>query len=295
VGRGKSLLMDLFFKYCDVPKKRIHFHEYMIMVHQKLHKLRQSNPELKDPIKHIAKELSKECKLLCFDEFQVADVADAMILERLFRCLFEYKTIIVTTSNRHPKALYEGGIQREKYLDFVNYMSEKMLILELAGKHDYRKDFISELKDTYIYPITPKNDQKIKELFLEITSHTKSYSYEFQNMGRDIIIKTTASSTAIIDFNEFCINNYATSDYQLIAKKFSTIFFTNIPKLSLDEINHLKRFSNFIDILYEYKCNVIFYADCIADKIYKTQKHSFEFERIISRISEMQTKKYIQS
>lgn len=293
VGRGKSLLMDLFFKHCDVNKKRIHFHEYMINIHKSLHQLRKTQPTLKDPLKYIAKEFSKKFQLLCFDEFQVVDVADAMILERLFRCLFHYKVVIVTTSNRHPKDLYQGGIQREKYLDFVNYINNNMQILALLGQHDYRKDFISHLNKTYIYPVNAHNNKKIAELFHTVTANTKTYNYKFKNMGRNIIIDKVASSTAMIDFNEFCIKHYTTSDYQIIAQNFNTIFFINIPKLSIEEINYLKRFSNFIDILYEYKCNVIFYAKCKADEIYQNKKHSFEFQRILSRISEMQTSKYI--
>ena len=172
--------------------------------------------------------------------------------------------------------------------------SQNVLTTRTENEHDYRREFISELNDTYFFPINSDNDKKIKELFKEITSNTKPYSHEFKNMGRIITIEIAASSTAIIDFNEFCKQNYATSDYKLIADNFKTIFLTNIPKLSLDEINYLKRFSNFIDILYEYKCNVIFYAECEASNIYISKKHSFEFGRIISRISEMQTKKYIQ-
>lgn len=285
VGRGKSLLMDLFYKYCHVSKKRIHFHEYLISIHKKLHLLKKSTKKLKDPLKYIAKEFAKKYQLLCFDEFHVTDVADAMILEQLFRYLFTYNVTIVTTSNRHPKDLYEGGIQREKYLDFVNYITEKMLITELSGIYDYRSQFIAHLNSNYIYPINKQNDKKIADIFAKITSNSKVSSHEFQYLGRKITIAKAASSTAIIDFKEFCIKNYSIHDYQIIAQNFSTIFLTNIPKLSQDELDQVKRFSNLIDIIYDYKINVIFYADCPVQEIYTGKKTSFEFERVISRIN----------
>jgi cell division protein ZapE len=291
VGRGKSLLMDLFFEHCNITKKRIHFHEYLISVHKELHILRKTKPNLKDPLKHIAKKFAKSFSLLCFDEFHVTDVADAMILEHLFRYLFKYKVIIVTTSNRHPKELYEGGIQREKYLEFVTYLTSKMLITKLLAKCDYRSKFIANLDSNYIYPINKINDKKIANLFAQLTSNSKISNHEFTHMGRVIMINQAASSTAIINFEEFCIKNYSVNDYQIIAQNFSTIFLINIPKLSFDQLDQLKRFSNLIDIFYDYKTNIIFYAECKIEDIYTQKKGGFEFNRIISRIKELQAKK----
>ena len=288
VGRGKSMLMDLFFNHINLPKKRIHFHQYMIIIHRSLHNLRKTHPKLTDPLKYLAKEFAQKYQILCFDEFHVNDIADAMILERLFRHLFHYKITIVTTSNRHPKDLYQGGIQREKYIDFVNYINRKMIILELAGNCDYRQRFFNNLQERYIYPFSSENYSKIQDLFHVMTSNSKISSHIFKNMGREIMLKETASSTALIKFDDFCNQNFNNSDYHLIAENFSTIFLTHIPQLSADDSNQLKRFSNLIDILYEHGCNVVFYAACPIEKLYLGSKYKFEFQRIISRIKEMQ-------
>ena len=287
VGRGKSMLMDLFYESINIPKLRIHFHEFMSLTHRELHKIRKSLGGVEDPLKLVAKTFSKKAKILCFDEFQVTEVADAMILERLFKHLFYYGVFVVTTSNRHPENLYEGGIQREKYLEFVNYMQEQMLICELAGDCDYRIMKISSLKEKYFYPNNKDNIQKIENLCNELTGNSKMGEHILYNLGRKIIIKEAASNVAKIDFNEFCKGDYSVDDYREIAENFSTIFFINIPKLKSDEQNYLKRLINFIDICYDKKISVIFLSEVAIEGIYKEKKGGFEFQRTISRITEM--------
>jgi len=293
VGRGKSLVMDLFYSITKCKKKRVHFHEFMSDIHRELHELRKTKPGLEDPLNFIAKSYSKKYQLLCFDEFQVTDVADAMILERLFRSLFDYKVIIVTTSNRHPDNLYKGGLQRDKYLEFVQYIIEKMDITELKGKEDYRSIQISNMEQTYFYPLSQDNHFKIINLFEELTSHSTASLHIVKNLGRDLAIAQAASSTAIIDFDEFCKKPYSASDYQAIAKEFSTIFLINIPVI--EDRNEAKRFVNFIDVMYDKHINLIFLAEVEAKNIYPKGDGKFEFERTISRITEMQSSRYIEA
>ncbi len=287
VGRGKSFLMQLFYDNCNCPKKRIHFHEFMSEIHRKLHHLRKTKPNLSDPLKTIAHAYAKEIKLLCFDEFQVTDVADAMILERLFRLLFKHKIFIVTTSNRHPSELYLGGLQREKYLEFVEFLTSKLAIFSLDGQQDYRHLKVANLAKKYLYPLNKKNQQKISEIFADLTGNSKTSEHPIKVLGREIIIKEAASSCAYIDFNEFCKKPYASNDFQAIANEFSTIFITNIPKLSSNERDYAKRFVNLIDIIYDKQLDVIFYADCLPEEIYQSGKGKFEFARTVSRITEL--------
>ncbi|MBT4878328.1 MAG: cell division protein ZapE [Alphaproteobacteria bacterium] len=291
VGRGKSLIMDLFFNKSQCKKKRIHFHEMMIDIHHNLHSIRKHRVKIKNPLQEIAKNYAKQYQLICFDEFQVTDVADAMILEQLFRYFFKYNIIIVSTSNRHPDNLYKGGLQREKYLEFVDFIKSKLEIYQLKGNKDFRVEQIAHLSKTYFYPNNNYNLNKIKHICDNLTGHSKLAEHVFKNMGRNIIISEAASSTAIIDFDEFCRKNYAASDYKIICTNFSTLFFINIPQI--DDRNEAKRFMSFIDIIYDLKINVIFLAETEVKQIYKERDGSFEFQRCISRIIEMQSENYI--
>ncbi len=287
VGRGKSFIMDLFFLKINVPKKRIHFHEFLADIHTELHNLRKKKPSLKDPLKIIAKKYAKNFSVLCFDEFQITDVADAMILQGIFSFLFHYKMVIITTSNRHPKDLYKGGIQREKYLEFVEYLSNKMSILELVGDRDYRQEKINNISNKYFHPINKENNKKIMELFNDLTGNSTIGKHFIKHLGRTIIVKETASNTAIIDFDEFFRKDYSAADYRMILSEFSTIFLINIAKFKPEEQNVIKRFINFIDIAYDKKVNCFFLAEIEAKNLYSKGKGSFEFCRTISRINEM--------
>ncbi|MFZ8864310.1 MAG: cell division protein ZapE [Rickettsiales bacterium] len=285
VGRGKSLIMDLFFAQSKCKKKRIHFHEMMQDIHHNLHVIRKHQIKINNPLKEIAKNYAKKYALLCFDEFQVTDVADAMILEQLFKYFFKYNIVIITTSNRHPAELYKGGLQREKYLEFVDYLTKKLEIFKLKGQTDYRTAKISALEQTYFYPINPINQKKIQHIFSLLTAHSECAEHNFEHLGRKITIEQAASATAIIDFNKFCKEAYSVSDYHLICANFSTIFFVNIPEIK--DRNEARRFMNFIDILYDKKINVLFLAETAIAKIYQGKDGSFEFQRCISRITEM--------
>lgn len=289
VGRGKSLIMDLFFQSIKTKKKRLHFHNFMHEIHNELHLIKDEKN--KNPIKKIAKKYKKIYQLICLDEFHVTDIADAMILERIFRNFIEAKIIIITTSNRHPNELYKGGLQREKYLEFVNYLEKYSKILELKGEYDYRLQQIQKLENYYFYPINNDNKAKFYNIFSNLTSHAKTEEAIIKNKKRIIKIKEASGTVAVIDFMEYCTGNYSVNDYNLIATKYDTIFLKNIEKIK--DRNIAKRFMNMIDIFYEHKNKIIFLAHIHYKEIYKEKYHQYEFKRTLSRIFEMQQKEYL--
>ena len=193
--------------------------------------------------------------------------------------------------NKAVYNLYKGGLQREKYLEFVDFIKSKLEIYQLKGNKDFRVEQIAHLSKTYFYPNNNYNLNKIKHICDNLTGHSKLAEHVFKNMGRNIIISEAASSTAIIDFDEFCRKNYAASDYKIICTNFRTLFFINIPQIN--DRNEAKRFMSFIDIIYDLKINVIFLAETEVKQIYKERDGSFEFQRCISRIIEMQSENYI--
>lgn len=289
VGRGKSLIMDLFFQSIKIKKKRLHFHNFMHEIHNELHLIKDE--KIKNPIKKIAKKYKKTYQLICLDEFHVTDIADAMILERIFRNFMEAKIIIITTSNRHPSELYKGGLQREKYLEFVNYLKKNSKILELKGESDYRLQQIQKLENYYFYPINKDNKAKFYDIFANLTSHAKTEEATLENKKRLLKIKKSSGTVALIDFIEYCTGNYSANDYNLIATKYDTIFLENIEEIK--DRNIAKRFMNMIDIFYEHKNKIIFLAHINYTDIYKGKYHQFEFKRTLSRIFEMQQIEYL--
>ncbi len=287
VGRGKTFIMDLFYRSIATKKIRIHFHNFMDEIHKDLHLIKDKKQ--KYPIKKIASKYKKKYKIICLDEFHVTDIADAMIIEKIFRRFAEKKIIIITTSNRHPKYIYKGGLQREKYQEFVKYLEKTSYIIELKGDDDYRSQKIQILENNYYYPINQKNIKKYYEIFANLTSNAKTEKITIENKGRNFTIKETSKDIAIIDFQEFCSGSYSSSDYNKIATKFKTIFLKNIN--IIDNRNIAKRFINMIDIFYEHKNNIIFLAETNYERIYDGNSHKFEFIRTISRIKEMKNKK----
>jgi cell division protein ZapE len=295
VGRGKSMLMNLFFTNSQIKnKRRIHFHEFMRNIHGIIHNWR-NDPQRKDtdPVIFAAKEFAGKTKLLCFDEFQVTDIADAMILGKLFRQLRKMKLIIVTTSNRKPSDLYLGGIQREKFLEFVQLLEENFDVISLDSKIDYRLQQIQAMKQTYFYPLGSQTNKAIKQAFAKLTSNSTTSEHEFTVQGHKFHSRKSASGVALFSFADLCAKPLGSADYAAIAKVFSTVFLIDIPKLTREDRNEAKRFVILIDELYEHKVKLIISAECSVRKIYKYGDGSFEFNRTVSRLIEMQSAKYL--
>jgi cell division protein ZapE len=291
VGRGKSMLMDLFYDCLPaaVPKKRAHFHEFMISVHDYLHKARQGD-EADKAVTAFAKEISEQAKVLCFDEFHVTDIADAMILGRLFGALFARGVVVISTSNWPPCRLYENGLQRERFLPFIDLLKSSMDVLALDGPIDYRLQNMAEA-DIYFWPLGQNAQRKMDEIFRSLAKGTPPAVEKITVKGRDIHV-LAAGKTARFTFAELCEKPHGAEDYLNISNKYDTVLIEKIPKLGYDRRNEAKRFMILIDALYEAQCNLVVSADAPIEKLYTGADHAFEFERTISRIIEMQSEDY---
>ncbi len=290
VGRGKSMIMDLFFDQVKsrVKARRLHFHEFMLETHDWLHSVR--GDKMDDLLPRYAKHVAKTTRVLCFDEFHVVDVADAMILSRLFGALFEKRITVIATSNWPPERLYEGGLQRDRFEPFIDLISQHMNVLHLDSEKDYRTAAVADL-ETYIYPLGHATDQKADELFEKMTDGAEIEPKILSVKGRKIIAKA-AGGVARFPFAELCERPHGAEDYLKIAECFETIFLEHVPKMGYDRRNELKRLMTLIDVLYDKSRKVVITADAPPERLYYGKDHAFEFERTISRLNEMQSSSY---
>jgi cell division protein ZapE len=303
VGRGKTMLMDLFYQNTPVEKKRrVHFHEFMLEVHDRLHHWRQAFAERNgrkrgsmedDPIQPLARRLADEAWLLCFDEFHVVDIADAMILGRLFTALFELGVVVVATSNWPPDDLYKDGLQRHLFLPFIDLLKQKLDILEIADGTDYRLARLHGMK-IYHYPLGPAAAKALAQLFNDLTDGAEGREDELVLKGRSVIVPRAARGVAWFPFEELCARPLGAADYLALATHFHTVIIDGVPRFTEDRRNEAKRFITLIDALYEHKTYAVIAAEAAPEKLYAAETHAFEFERTVSRLMEMQSADYLQ-
>lgn len=292
VGRGKSMLMDLFYGALpgDMKKRRVHFHAFMIEVHDYFHS-RRSDDDFSDGVDELvpslASLLSARAKVLCFDEFHVTDVADAMILGRLFTALFDRGVVVVATSNWEPDKLYEGGLQRERFLPFIELLKNRCKVLHLESDTDYRREFLSQ-EGCYFYPLNSATSTKANEVFVKLTGGIVPYRKILKVKGRNILVNRAADGVARFTFAQLCETPHGAEDYIKIAEEFHTVFLEDIPKLNYDRRNEAKRLMTLVDALYEAGTKLVVTADAPADELYLGHDHEFEFQRTVSRLIEMQ-------
>lgn len=293
VGTGKSMLMDLFFEHCPVLKKRrVHFHAFMQEVHARIHSLRQLKEH--DVIGALAAEIYQNSELLCFDEFHVADIADAMILGRLLQQLFDSGLVLVVTSNQHPDQLYANGLQRELFLPFIARLKASADILELRTGHDYRLSHLMAFQRRYFFPLNEYADYLIYQSYAKLTNNAPKRPGTLNLLGRSFTITAIHSDIALATFNELCEQPLSAADYLIIAKQFTTLILADIPKLELEQRNAAKRLMTLIDVLYEHKVKLICSADAAINDLYPYQETMPEFNRTLSRMVEMQSEAYLQ-
>ena len=298
VGRGKSMLMDLFFH--DAPivrKRRVHFHEFMLEVQERLHRRReqlaaQGAPPEADTIVPIAREIATEARLLCFDEFQVTNIADAMILARLFETLFDQGVTVIATSNRKPDDLYKDGLQRERFLPFIDLIKERLEILELGGGQDYRLDRLRNF-DVYLTPAGAWANAKLDEAFRALSGGTDGAPRVLRTQGRDVEIPRAAPGVAMAHFLDWCARPMGAADFLCIADHFHTVILADIPKMGPDSQDKAVRFVTMIDTFYEKKVKFICSAATAPSGLYVQGDGSFEFQRTVSRLMEMQSPEYL--
>lgn len=293
VGTGKSMLGDIFFENIDIKKKqKIHFHSFMKEIHDYMHNSKISNSQ--DPLKNVAKFIASRAKVLYIDEFDIEDIADAMIVGKLFRELFELKVIILTTSNKEPDELYKDGLQRDSFVPFIDLIKEKMQILKMDHIYDFRKHKLSKVESSYFIYEEEMDAQRFAfDSFLKITDDATPHNKLLNIDGREFLCSMTAQECVILSFDQLCRAPMASNDYIAIAQEFDVIILIGIPKLSSDEHNEAKRFINLIDIIYDLHKVLICAAKTEIDSIYEQGKWHREFKRTESRLHEMQSKEYI--
>src|SRR5471032_2914229 len=298
VGRGKSMLMDLFFEDAPVAKKRrVHFHEFMLEVHERLHARREElaakgAPPEADTIVPIARAIASETRLLCFDEFQVTNIADAMILGRLFETLFNEGLTVIATSNRAPDDLYKDGLQRDRFLPFIELVKQRLEILELGGAQDYRMGRLRDL-DLYLTPPGAWASQKLDEAFRALTDGADGEPRVLRTQGRDVDVPRAAPGVAMADYLDWCGKPMGAADFLCIADHFHSVILAEIPRMGPDNRDQAVRFITLIDSFYERKVKFICSAAASPDKLYVEGDGAFEFQRTVSRLMEMQSPEYL--
>ncbi len=295
VGRGKSMLMDLFFETAPVKKKRrTHFHEFMLRQHAFMHEARKQSSEAgrDDLISLAAKNVADEARLLCFDEVQVSNIADAMILGRLFEKLFALDVVIVCTSNRTPEELYKNGLQRELFLPFIALIKARLDLVEIAGPRDYRLERLMAAP-IYYAPLGPAADAALDDAWRRLTHGAAPHQVTLDVSGRPLHVECQAAGVARLSFDELCARPLGSADYIEIAERFHTLILENVPRLSPDLREEAARFRNLIDALYEAKTKLIVSAEAQPDALYPAGDQSFEFERTASRLMEMRSESYL--
>ena len=287
VGRGKSMLMDLFHENVALKaKRRVHFHAFMQDVQAKLHEARKTGVD--DAIRPVAEEIASNVQLLNFDEMQITDIADAMIVGRLFQMLFDRGVTVVTTSNRVPDDLYKDGLNRPLFLPFIELLKERMTVHELESETDYRQHRL-EGEKVYFCPAGAEADAAISRIWVELTGGGGDSELKLVVKGREIVLSNYHAGVARASFWDLCGRPLGPADYLAIAGAVRMLILEDIPYLSAENYNEAKRFVTLIDALYEAKVRLVVSAVDEPERLYVEGEGSFEFERTASRLREMQS------
>lgn len=290
VGRGKSMLMDLFFETAPIAKKqRVHFNAFLVETHARIHALRTREA---DPIPPAARQIADEATLLCFDEFQVTDVVDAMILGRLFEQLFELGVAIAATSNTEPRKLYEGGLNRALFLPFITLIETRLDVVALNGPIDYRMQRMAGL-DTYVTPLGSAADAAMDRAWLRLTDSKHGAAATLRVLGRALRVPQAAKGVARFSFADLCAQPLAAADYLALAQEFHTLLIDRIPLMGETMRDEARRFVILIDTLYDEGTKLFCSAAAPPDSLYASGDGAERFRRAASRLVEMQSENYL--
>jgi cell division protein ZapE len=293
VGRGKSMLMDLFFDAARVTRKRrIHFHRFMQDAHARIHDWKRANPDGDDPIPPLADTIAAEAALLCFDEFQVNDITDAMILGRLFEALFQRGVVVVATSNTLPDDLFKGRPGRDAFLPFIALIKQHLDVLVLEAGRDFRRARLRGMP-TWLVPAGRRAEQALDAAFAQLTGNAAPREERLRVSGRTLRVPLAAEGVARFDFSALCGTALGPGDYLAIATHFHALVLDAVPRLSPDNYDEARRFITLIDSLYDHRVKLVASADATPDQLYQRGDGAKAFERTASRLEEMQSQAYL--
>ncbi len=299
VGHGKSMLMDMFFERAAVGRKRrVHFHAFMAQVHSDIFQYRQAlkRGEVKgeDPIDPVAEAIARTCALLCFDEFTITDIADAMILGRLFKVLFAHGVVVVATSNVEPTDLYRDGLNRQLFMPSIDLLLEHMDVVELAARADYRMEKLAG-RLTFHVPAGIASHEALTATFRTLTGRDGGKPSSVRVLGREVEVPEARGSVARFGFADLCARPLGANDYLAIANTYHSVIVDDIPVLKASQRNEAKRFIVMIDAFYEARTKFFASAAAKPAKLFEAEegREAFEFHRTISRLNEMQSEEYM--
>lgn len=299
VGRGKSMLMDIFFSLVPQQRKRrVHFNAFMADAHERIHRHRQAYARGEvseaDPIRPVGRDLAREARLLCFDEFSVTDIADAMVLGRLFSVLFEEKVIVVATSNVVPDDLYRDGLNRQLFLPFIDLLQRHLDVFELDARTDFRLEK-TKRGQAYLSPLTARNALAMTAIWNEVTDGRPAAAMTIELKGRSLPVHRAAAGAAWFSFAQLCEEARSAEDFLAIARHFHTVFVEGVPMMDYARRNQAKRFILLIDTLYDNGIHTVISAAANPHALYQASRGNeiFEFRRTASRLIEMQSSEYI--
>jgi cell division protein ZapE len=295
VGRGKSMLMELFFEAAPVAlKRRVHFHAFMLEIHARLDRQRKRAGAGRDPLDPLADALVEQAWLLCFDEFHVQNIADAMILGRLFEALFARGMIVVATSNFAPERLYEDGLNRDRFVPFIALLQERLEVLALEGGADYRLERLRDVP-TYHHPLGAAAEARLEQIFQALTDGAAGAPAAVAVGSRRLQVPRAARGVAWFDFEALCEQPLGPADYLALTERYHTVMLSGVPRLTPDKRNQARRFITLVDALYDRRVNLVVSAAVPPADLYPTGEGAFEFRRTASRLHEMQSRAYVES
>jgi cell division protein ZapE len=294
IGRGKSMLVDLFFATADVRRKqRIHFHRFMQNAHERFHAIRSANPDADDPIPPLADSIAADAALLCCDEFQVHDIADAMILGRLFQALFDRGVVVVATSNIAPDDLFKGQPGRDAFLPFIALIKQRLDLVMMDDGRDFRRSRLRGMR-TWLVPADARADRELDGAFAALTEDAAAGPATLRVMGRKFVVPLAAEGVARCDFDYLCGSALGPGDYLALATHFHTLILDGVPRLSPANYDKARRFINLIDTLYDHRVKLLASADAMPDQLYQRGNNARMFERTASRLDEMQSQDWLE-
>ena len=290
VGRGKSFLMDCFFSAVPLLRKtRVHFHEFMRGVHRELDEVKGTA----DPLDEVGRRIAQRARLICFDEFHVSDIADAMILHRLLSKLFDLRVGFVMTSNYAPQALYPDGLHRDRLLPAIALLQGKLDVVHLGGDTDYRRRVMEHI-ETYLQPAGPQAERRLAEAFAQV-AETEDDDPVLQIEARRIRARRRAGGAVWFDFNVLCGGPRSQNDYLEIARQFHTVLLSDVPQMSAGQASEARRFTWLVDVLYDHRVKLILSAEVGPEALYSAGALAGEFQRTASRLAEMQSRAYLEA